>query len=341
MMIAIPALNEEESIREVLGGLPTHLPGVASIDRLVVDDGSDDCTAEVSEAAAAWVVRHPVNRGVGKAFHTAVNQALRLGVDVLVTIDADGQFDASQIPDLICPIVEGKADLVTGCRFVSPVRPDNMPLVKYWGNRAVARVLRFVAGVDLTDVSCGFRAYGREALLNLNLFGKFTYTQETILDLSFKELRIVEVPVNVKYIPGRESRVANSIFRYAVNAGKIITRTVRDFHPLRFFGGLGLSVFVLGCILDGWLLWHYLKTGTFTPYKVIGFTGAALNIVGILLAGLGLLADMLGRIRTNQERILYFHKKSAFGGSEAEPSSAATVKSESPVASGNPGRIAG
>jgi glycosyltransferase involved in cell wall biosynthesis len=312
LLIAVPALYEEQSIARVLGSLPTRLDGVSSIDLLVVDDGSRDRTAEVAEEAGALVVRHPANRGVGKAFHTAVNHALQLGIDVLVTIDADGQFDPAQIPDLIRPIVEGKADLVTGCRFICQNRPENMPLVKYWGNLVVARMLRFVAGVDLADVSCGFRAYGREALLNLNLFGKFTYTQETILDLSFKELRIAEVPVNVTYFPGRKSRVAGSILKYALNSGKIITRTVRDFRPLRFFGGIGLAVFALGCMLDGWLLWHYLKTGTFTPFKVIGFTGAALNIVGILLAGLGLLADMLDRIRANQEKLLYYHKRDVF-----------------------------
>jgi glycosyltransferase involved in cell wall biosynthesis len=312
LLIAVPALDEEQSIARVLGSLPTRLDGVSSIDLLVVDDGSRDRTAEVAEEAGALVVRHPANRGVGKAFHTAVNHALQLGIDVLVTIDADGQFDPAQIPDLIRPIVEGKADLVTGCRFICQNRPENMPLVKYWGNLVVARMLRFVAGVDLADVSCGFRAYGREALLNLNLFGKFTYTQETILDLSFKELRIAEVPVNVTYFPGRKSRVAGSILKYALNSGKIITRTVRDFRPLRFFGGIGLAVFALGCMLDGWLLWHYLKTGTFTPFKVIGFTGAALNIVGILLAGLGLLADMLDRIRANQEKLLYYHKRDVF-----------------------------
>jgi hypothetical protein len=116
---------------------------------------------------------------------------------------------------------------------------------------------------------------------------------------------------------------------------------VRDFRPLRFFGGIGLAVFALGCILDGWLLWHYLKTGTFTPYKVVGFTGAALNIVGILLAGLGLLADMLDRIRANQERILYFHKKSAYDGPRTERPSKAPLQSDSPVSPREPGRIVG
>lgn len=172
----------------------------------------------------------------------------------------------------------------------------------------VAALVRSVSGTSLRDVSCGFRAYGREALLNLNLFGKFTYTQETILDLAFKGVPLVEVQVKVRYFPDRESRVAGNILRYALNAGKILVRTVRDFKPLMFFGTLGLVVFSLGALLDGGLLIHYYLTGMFSPYKAVGFAGGLLNVCGILLAGLGLLADMLDRIRINQERIIYHQR---------------------------------
>jgi len=311
-LVFLPALNEEATLAYVLRGLPDELPGVDSIQCLVVDDGSTDGTADIAAREGAMVVRHGNNMGVGKAFQTAVDEALRLGSDVMVTIDADGQFDTGQIPELIRPILEGNADLVTGSRFHQVGRPEGMPLIKYWGNRWIARLVRFFSGVGLADVSCGFRAYSREALLHLNLFGQFTYTQETILDLAFKGAKIVEVPVNVRYFRGRRSRVAGSISRYALNAAKIITRTVRDFRPLRFFGTMGLAVFLVGLLADLWLLRHYVLTGTFTPYKAFGFVGGTLNVAGIFLAGLGLLADMLDRIRVNQERILYYHKKHAF-----------------------------
>lgn len=311
-LIFVPALNEEATIAGVLRGLPGEIRGVETIQRLVVDDGSTDRTAEIAEAEGALVVRHGKNLGVGKAFQTAVDVALRLGSDVMVTIDADGQFDTAQIPQLIGPVLEGNADLAAGCRFHSRRRPQGMPLVKYWGNRWIAGLMRLLSGVALADVSCGFRAYSREALLHLNLFGRFTYTQETILDLAFKGAKIVEVPVTVRYFGGRRSRVAGSIPLYALNAGKIITRTVRDFRPLRFFGTLGLAVFGVGLAADLFLLRHYLVTGSFTPFKAVGFVGGTLNVAGILLGGLGLLADMLDRIRANQERILYYHKKHAF-----------------------------
>jgi hypothetical protein len=195
-----------------------------------------------------------------------------------------------------------------------------MPRVKFWGNVFLARFIRMLSGTSLADVSCGFRAYSREALLQLNLFGRFTYTQETILDLSYKRARVVETPVSVRYFPGRRSRVAGSISRYALNVSKIVTRTARDFWPLRFFGSIGAAVFAAGLILDLGLLWYFARSGSFTPYKFVGFAGVTLNVAGILILGLALLADMLDRMRVNQERILYYHKKHAFDDGGEEPS---------------------
>jgi glycosyltransferase involved in cell wall biosynthesis len=309
----LPAYNEESTISRVLRTLPEAIEGIDTIHRLVVDDGSTDRTADVAQNCEALVIRHRENQGVGRSFQTALEHALRSRIDVLITIDADGQFDSSQIPDLAIPILDGRADLVTGCRFSTGLRPPGMPRIKYWGNKWIAALVRFFSGVKLTDVSCGFRAYSREALLQLNLFGRFTYTQETILDLAFKGARILEVPVGVKYFDNRASRVASSIPRYALNAGTIMMRTIRDFRPMRFFGTVGATVFLVGLMADIFLFQHYLRTGMFSPYKVYGFVGGTLNLAGLLTIGVGFLADLLDRIRMNQERILYHHKKHAFG----------------------------
>ena len=297
-MIFLPALDEEDRIAEVLSALPDRLEGVDTIVRLVVDDGSTDRTAEIAVAAGALVLRHPRNLGVGSAFHTAVEEALRQGADALVSIDADGQFEPSQIPDLLAPIVDDQADFVTGNRFGGRRRPESMPRLRYWGNLWVARILRTISGTHLGDVSCGFRAYSREALLNLNLFGAFTYTQETVLDMSFKGLRLAEVPVTVRYFQGRQSRVAPNLLSYGLRAVRIIIASIRDFQPLAFFGTLGMVLFISGLALDGWLAGFYLLNGQLTPYKMIGFAGVSLNVAGILITGLGLLADMLNRTRT-------------------------------------------
>jgi glycosyltransferase involved in cell wall biosynthesis len=316
VLIAIPALNEQETVGDVLRGLPNDMPGVRSRALVVVDDGSTDRTSEVARAAGARVIRHRRNLGLGQAFGTAVNAALEEGVDVLVTIDADGQFDSSQIPDLLAPIREGQAEVVTGSRFIAAGRPPTMPRVRYWGNLFFSALLSRLLGEHLHDVSCGFRAYSREALLNLNLFGKHTYTQESLFDLVFKGMRVVEVPIDVTYKSVRKSRVAASLPRYGINALKILARTARDFRPLRFFGIFAGLIFALGAGMGAWLLVYFLRTGSFSPYKFVGFTGMGLVVVAILVLGFALLADMLDRLRVNQERVLYQQRKMMFGGGE-------------------------
>ena len=214
LIIYMPALNEEEGISDVIKSLPKKIEGIDEIKVLVVDDGSTDDTAKKAKQSDADVVSHNVNKGVGSAFQSAVQYALENEADILVSIDADRQFNSEQIPDIIKPILKNKADMVTGNRFEDGM-PKDMPKSKYWGNTQMSRLISIISGQKFRDVSCGFRAYNREALLRLNLFGAFTYTQETILDMVFKGLRIVEFPVDVIYFKDRKSRVAGSIVKYA------------------------------------------------------------------------------------------------------------------------------
>jgi glycosyltransferase involved in cell wall biosynthesis len=263
-LIAIPAFNEESTLDLVLADLPRTFEGGKVLDILVIDDGSTDRTVEIARQRGALVVSHRRNLGLGEAFKTAVAAALEKGADVLVTIDADGQFDAGQIPDLVRPIAAGEADVVTGSRFQDGTRPAGMPRARYWGNRFFSALLTSLLAERLRDVSCGFRAYSREALLNLNTIGTYTYTQESIFDLIHKGLRVTEVPITVHYSSERRSRVAGSLVRYGFNALKIIARTTRDFKPLRFFGVFALLVLAVGAALDLWLVVFYLRTGGFS-----------------------------------------------------------------------------
>ena len=184
--------------------------------------------------------------------------------------------------------------------------------MKIWGNRRVANLVSLATGNKFYDVSCGFRAYGQEAMLNLNLVGKFTYTQETLLELSFKDLVIKEVPVTVKYFDDRKSRVAHSITNYAYKAFSIIFRTVKDYKPLKFFGISGLIIFFIGIGFDIFMLNHFLTTHTFSPYKMIGFLGAFLNFTGIMIIFIGILADLIDKVRITQEKTLYLKKKEKY-----------------------------
>ncbi len=312
-LIAIPALNEEGTLGGVLRSLPSSLPNGENVAVLVVDDGSTDRTAEIAREGGATVLSHRRNRGLGEAFNTAVHHALEVGAEVLVTIDADGQFDPGQIPDLLAPIAAGEADVVTGSRFTRGGRPRGMPRARYWGNRFFAGLLDSLLHQRLSDVSCGFRAYSREALLHLNLLGKYTYTQESIFDLVYKGLRVEEVPISVTYFKDRKSHISGSLVRYGVNALKIIARTARDFKPLRFFGVFAGIVLGVGLAMDLWMVVYFLRTGSFSPYKFVGFTGTGLLVIGVLIFGFALLADMLDRLRVNQERVLYQQRKALYG----------------------------
>ena len=311
LLIYMPALNEEKGLGEVIKDLPKKIEGVDEIKTLVVDDGSTDRTVEIARKNGADVISHGTNKGVGSAFHSAVEYALDNRVDILVSIDADRQFNSKQIPEIVQPILNDEADMVTGDRF-SKGMPENMPKSKYWGNRQMSRLISVISGKKFRDVSCGFRAYNREALLRLNLFGAFTYTQETIMDMVFKGMRVVEFSVDIKYFKERKSRVAGSILNYTFRTLKIIVKTLRDYKPMLFFGGMGSVVLLIGMVFEIFMFTHYFITGKFTPYKSFGFIGLGFVIFGMLLVIVGFLADMFNRVRLNQEKILYELKKGKY-----------------------------
>lgn len=308
----MPAFNEERNIQQVIANLPKVLAGIDIIQYLVIDDGSNDKTAELALSAGAQVISHKRNRGVGAAFHSAMQFALESGADILVGIDADGQFDPKEIPALIEPILTNKADMVVGNRFTSGM-PEYMPRFKYWGNKKVAELIGYVSRQKFQDVSCGFRSYSREALFRLNIFAEFTYTHETILSLIFQGLCVVEYPIRVKYDPERKSRVAASIYHYALQTSKIILRVMLDYRPIQVFGTLGVTFLIIGGGFEMFLLGHYALTHSFSPYKTTGFIGLGFIVFGMLVLIIALVADMLNRLRVNQDKQLYETKKIRYG----------------------------
>ena len=304
----MPALNEEADIQGVISNLPTSTDDIKTVQFLVVDDGSTDQTATLAQSSGAHVVSHGKNRGVGAALRSAIQFALENDADLLVGVDADGQFDPSEIPMLIQPILENQADMVVGNRFTSGI-PENMSRLKYWGNQRIAQLISTITGQTFQDVSCGFRAYNRESLLHLNIFGDFTYTHETILSLTYQGLKVVELPINLQYFPDRKSRVAGSILQYAIQTSKIILRVLLDYRPIRVFGLLGSLCMAIGIGFEIFLIGHYFFTGMFTPYKSTGFIGLGFIIFGLLVLIIAMIADMLNRLRINQDKLLYELKK--------------------------------
>lgn len=309
LLIAIPCLNEAQTIGRVVAALPRQLPGVARIDVVVVDDGSTDGTGDVARKAGAGVLRHANNRGLGIAFQTAVSYAVEHGYDLMMNLDGDGQFSTADVPKLIEPVLTGKADMVTASRFKDASRIPDMPRAKLVGNRMMSYLISKLVGRTYHDVSCGFRCYSREALLNINLHGRFTYTQETFLDLSQKGIKIDEVPVDVQYFADRKSRVASKLTRYALLTSLIIFRSYRDYFPLKFFCSLAALFAIPATIMAMLFVYHFLATGRFSGMLYIGFTSAFLYAIAGMFLVLAIVTDMFDRTRVNQERILYLLKK--------------------------------
>ncbi|WP_374028262.1 glycosyltransferase [Bdellovibrio bacteriovorus] len=315
LVVAIPCLNESETIATVVRSIPRNIDRVSKVVVLVVDDGSKDNTAQLAREAGAEVVSHGVNKGLGIAFQSAVEWSLKNKMDLMVTTDGDGQFDANDIPRLIAPIVDGQADFVTASRFISDdYLPQGIPPVKLWGNRQMSKLISSLTGSSYYDVACGFRAYSKQCLLNLNLFGQFTYTQEVFLDLSYKRFRIQEVPSRVRYFEGRKSRMAHSIVKYALNTSKIIGRAYLSYYPLKLFWSMAAVLFAIGGSLFAVFIGHFMQTGKFTGYLWAGFSGGTLLGTALFLFILGLVVEMLDRIRVNQERSLALLKQKVFYG---------------------------
>ena len=310
LLVILPALNEAATLQAVLGRVPRDIPGISSVELLVVDDGSTDDTVALAIAAGSSVISHGKNRGVGAAMQTGLDEAVRRQVDFAVNIDSDGQFAPEDIPKLLEPLIAGKTDFATASRFKDPKLVPQMPLVKRLGNWGMARMVSYIVGQRFDDVSCGFRAYTRETLLQLVLSGAFTYTQEMLLVLGQKGMRILEVPMAVRGV--REfgkSRVASNLFRYGYRTSHIIFSCVRDFSPGSFFNWAASLLTLLAVGFAGFFVIHRLIAGMFRPHIWSGFTAAFLFGLAFMIFSLGQIAAMVARIRRIQDRELYLLRK--------------------------------
>jgi len=312
VVVMIPAFNEEQTIERVVRSIPRDCADSVKI--LVINDGSKDHTIELAtKAGADRVFSHKTNLGLGTTFKDGITEALKMGADIIVNIDADGQFNPNDIPRLIQPIIDNRADMVTCSRFKDKRLTPKMPKIKIFGNRFFAELLNLFLNKKFYDTQCGFRAYSKEAAMRLTLFGRFTYTQEVFIDLARKRFRIMEIPLRVVGERNGKSRVVKNVFSYGLKVMLIIIRSARDYEPLKFFGLPGFAMFLLGCFSSLLLFIRWLILSRVDPYLVIAYANVFLIIVGILLMILGLIADMMDRNRQLQEEILYYEKKRELG----------------------------
>ena len=307
LVVTIPAYNEESTIGRVIRDVPRIIKGVSRVEVLVINDGSLDGTAKAAKTAGAdRIVSHTHNLGLGNAFRTGLDNALGMGADIIVNIDADGQYVGSEIKDLIRPILEKKADMVLGSRFSGQI--EHMAAWKRIGNRIATRTVRFLSGIPITDGQTGFRAFSRDAALRLNVMSNYTYTQETIIQAAMKGMKIVEIPCTFRRREGH-SKLISSVSNYAKRSTTILFRTYRDYKPLKFFGIIGAIIFVLGVIFGGYIFIRWLFTGLVTPHVPLAILSAILLIVGFQVILFAFLADMMGQLRRLQEDILYRVRK--------------------------------
>ncbi|MFM7068022.1 MAG: glycosyltransferase family 2 protein, partial [Actinomycetes bacterium] len=256
LIIQIPCYNEEGTLPETLADLPSEVPGFEVVEWLVIDDGSSDRTSEIArELGVDHIVRLTENRGLANGFLTGLDTALRAGADVIVNTDADNQYDGSCIPALVAPIVEGRADLVIGERPIETV-DDFSPLKKRL-QRLGSKVVRAFSGTEVRDAASGFRAFSRDTAIRTQVFGRYSYTMETIVQAGWEGLRIAGVDISVNPAT-RPSRLVKSIPKYIWRSGTTIVRAFALYKPFRFFFGLGLLPFAASLVLV--LRWFYLQT---------------------------------------------------------------------------------
>lgn len=302
LIIQIPCWNEEYALPTTLAALPRQIAGVDVIEILVIDDGSTDRTAEIARQHGVQHIVHFTNhKGLAAAFAAGLDAALRLGADIIVNTDADGQYPATDIPALIQPILEGTADMVIGDRRVTSVEhfAPHKRLLQKWGSAVVSSF----AGLQVEDVTSGFRAYSREAALQLNILTKFTYTLETVIQAGHKQIALATVPTSSNP-PTRPSRLFKGSVAYLRQAAPTILRIYTVYEPLKTFLVIGTPL-VIGGILLGVRYLYFYFVGVSGGHVQSLILAAILVIIGFQVFVLGVLADLIATNRRLIEEALY------------------------------------
>jgi len=257
LIIQIPCFNESQTLAIALSALPRTVPGFHSVEWLIIDDGSQDNTAEVARACGVdHIIRHAGNKGLATAFMTGVHACLRLGADVIVNTDADNQYNADDIPALTLPIIQNQAEIVVGARPIATI--DHFSPVKKMLQKLGSWVVRIASKTDIPDAPSGFRAMSRAAAQRLIVFNDYTYTLETIIQAGQKNIAITSVPIRVNE-DLRPSKLVKSIPSYIKRSIFTIVRIFIIYRPFSFFGTIGVVLFGAGFLIGLRFLWHYLQ----------------------------------------------------------------------------------
>jgi glycosyltransferase involved in cell wall biosynthesis len=300
LIIQIPCFNEEAQLPVTLAALPRSVPGFDTVEWLIVDDGSTDRTIEVArEHGVDHVVRLTNNKGLALAFQAGLDAGLKLGADVIVNTDADNQYDGRDIPKLVAPILAGHADMVVGDRRTETI--EHFSAAKKSLQRMGSWVVRQASSTEVPDVTSGFRAYNREAALQVQVVSSFTYTLETIIQAGKLLVALDHVPVRTNP-KTRESRLFPSTSAYVRRNALSIFRIYSQYEPLKVFWG-GAVLFALGAFaLFVRFLIVYIEHPNISGHTQSLILGAVLFIGAMLLGSLGVIGDLLAAQRTLSQR---------------------------------------
>jgi glycosyltransferase involved in cell wall biosynthesis len=301
LIIQVPCLNEEVTLPSVLSEMPREIPGFDSVEWLVIDDGSTDRTVEVARREGVdHLVRLTTNKGLATAFQAGLDAALKLGADVIVNTDADGQYSSSDIPRLVEPIIARRADMVVGDRQVHTV--DHFSFSKKLLQRLGSWVVRQASGTKVTDTTSGFRAYNREAALQLIVVSRYTYTLESLIQAGKMSVAIEDVPITPNRTD-RPSRLFGSTSAYVRRNASAIFRAYTMYEPLRVF--IILAVLFAALALAAWspFLFDWIVNGDRSGHIQSLILGAVLMLAAVQMFALGIIGDALAGQRAIAQRV--------------------------------------
>lgn len=290
LVIQIPCLNEEESLPITLSALPKHIDGIDEIKVLIVNDGSTDRTIDVAKKhGISDFVNFTHNKGLAKAFSAGLNKALEMGADIIVNTDADNQYNASDIEKLVRPIIDGNADIVIGSRPVNKI--SHFSIIKKLLQNFGSFVMRCVSSTSVKDAPSGFRAFSRNAAIQMNIFDNYTYTLETIIQAKAKGLVIenVEIDVNPEL---RRSRLFSNMFVYIRRSIFTMLRMFIVYRPFRFFITVGILFLLAGLIPGVRFVWYFL-TGDGQGHIQSLILAAILLLTGVQVSLIAVLSELI------------------------------------------------
>ncbi|HEX3873183.1 MAG TPA: glycosyltransferase family 2 protein [Solirubrobacteraceae bacterium] len=299
LIIQIPCKDEADQLPATLGDLPRELTGFDEIEWLVIDDGSTDETIKVArEHGVDHIVKLTNNKGLAMAFQAGLDACLKLGADVIVNTDADNQYQGGDVAKLVGPIIDGRADMVVGDRVVSSI--DHFSGPKKMLQRLGSWVVRRASSTTVPDTTSGFRAYNREAAIQMMVVSKFTYTLETIIQAG--KLLVAVDHVAIRTNPKtRESRLFPSMGAYVRRNAVSIFRIYSQYEPLRVFWGAASLVGLAAILVWGRFAYFYVD-GSGKGHVQSLILGAVLFNAAVVLAALGVIGDLLSAQRVMIQR---------------------------------------